>query len=84
MYKILIRKADYPKNTFSIYQKVTVTTDDETGKTVKTYENWEADNLEELQAKYEELLEDYTVGQLMAIDDLNVALNIKITDETEE
>ena len=52
MYKILIKKPQLPKDTFTFYSETTSTVNDETSEVTKTTAIYETDNLSDLADKY--------------------------------
>lgn len=78
MYEILVRKANFPKDTYTVY-KESLDLEGDGDKVV-----WTGESLTELEEKYEELLKTYTGDQLLPIDVLKVELGVSITDETAE
>ena len=48
MYKILIKKPQLPKDTFTFYSETTSTVDDETSEVTKTTAIYETNNLSDL------------------------------------
>jgi hypothetical protein len=62
MYKILIKKAQMPKNTYSLYTETITEVNEETEAVTKTTSIYETDSLDTLAEKYKELLNTYTTG----------------------
>lgn len=83
MYKILIKKAQMPKNTYSLYTETITEVNEETEAVTKTTSIYETDSLDTLAEKYKELLNTYTTGQILVVDELDVNLIANITDTTE-
>ena len=53
MYKILIKKPQLPKDTFTFYSETASTVNDETGEVTKTTALYGTDNLSDLADKYQ-------------------------------
>ena len=80
MYKILIKKPQLPKDTFTFYSETTSTVDDETSEVTKTTAIYETDNLSNLADKYQALLTTYTTTEMKVIEDLDIDMVININD----
>lgn len=80
MYKILIRKPQLPKDTFTFYSETTSTVNDETGEVTKTTAIYETDNLSDLAGKYQALLATYTTTEMKIVEDLDIDMVVNIKD----
>ena len=80
MYKILIRKPQLPKDTFTFYSETTSTVDGETGEVSKTTAIYETDNLSNLADKYQALLATYTTAEIKVVEDLDIDMVVNIND----
>lgn len=80
MYKILIKKPQLPKDTFTFYSETTSTVDDATGEVAKTTAIYETDNLTDLAEKYQSLLATYTTTEIKVVEDLDIDMIINISD----
>lgn len=80
MYKILIKKPQLPKDTFTFYSETASTVDDATGEVTKTTAIYETDNLTDLAKKYQSLLATYTTTEMKVVEDLDIDMIINISD----
>ena len=80
MYKILIKKPQLPKDTFTFYSETTSTVNDETGEVIKTTAIYETDNLSDLADKYQALLATYTTAEIKVVEDLDIDMVVNISD----
>nr|DAO22827.1 MAG TPA: hypothetical protein [Bacteriophage sp.] len=80
MYKILIKKPQLPKDTFTFYSETTSIVDEETEKVTKKTAIFESDDLETVKEKYKILLGTYTTAEMKVVQDLDVEMIINITD----
>ena len=80
MYKILIKKPHFPKDTFTFYSETTSTLNDETGEVTKTTTIYETDNLSDLADKYKTLLATYTTTEMKVVEDLDINMIVNIND----
>ena len=80
MYKILIKKPQLPKDTFTFYSETTSTVNDETGEVTKTTAIYETDNLSNLADKYQALLATYTTAEIKVVEDLDIDMVVNIND----
>ena len=80
MYKILIKKPQLPKDTFTFYSETTSTVNDETGEVSKTTAIYETNNLSDLADKYEALLATYTTAEIKVVEDLDIDMVVNISD----
>ena len=80
MYKILIKKPQLPKDTFTFYSETTSTVDDETSEATKTTTIYETNNLSDLADKYQALLATYTTAEIKVIEDLDINMVVNIND----
>ena len=80
MYKILIKKPQLPKDTFTFYSETTSTVNDETEEVTKTTAIYETDNLSDLADKYQALLATYTTAEIKVVEDLDIDMVININD----
>ena len=80
MYKILIKKPQLPKDTFTFYSETTSTVNDETGGVTKTTAIYETDNLSDLADKYQALLTTYTTTEMKVVENLNIDMIVNIND----
>lgn len=80
MYKILIKKPQLPKDTFTFYSETTSTVDDATEAVTKTTAIYETGNLTDLAEKYKSLLATYTTTEMKVVEDLDINMIIKIND----
>ena len=80
MYKILIKKPQLSKDTFTFYSETTSTVDDEIGEVSKTTAIYETDNLSNLADKYQALLAAYTTTEIKVVEDLDINMVVNIND----
>lgn len=80
MYKILIKKPQLPKDTFTFYSETTSTVDEDTQEVTKKTTIYETDNLTDLADKYKELLSTYTTNEIKVVEDLDIEMLITIND----
>ena len=80
MYKILIKKPQLPKDTFTFYSETTSTVNEETGEATKVTAIYETDNLTELAKKYQSLLASYTTTEIKVVEDLDINMVVNIND----
>lgn len=80
MYKILIKKPQLPKDTFTFYSETTSIVDEETKEVTKKTAIFESDDLETVKEKYKTLLGTYTTAEMKVVQDLDVEMTIDITD----
>ena len=80
MYKILIKKPQLPKDTFTFYSETTSTVNDETSEVTKTTAIYETDNLSDLADKYKTLLATYTTAEMKVVEDLDINMVVNIND----
>ena len=80
MYKILIKKPQLPKDTFTFYSETTSTVNDETSEVTKTTAIYETDNLSDLADKYQALLATYTTAEIKVVEDLDIDMVVNIND----
>ena len=80
MYKILIKKPQLPKDTFTFYSETTSTVNDETGEVSKTTAIYETNNLSDLADKYQALLATYTTAEIKVVEDLDIDMVVNIKD----
>ena len=80
MYKILIKKPQLPKDTFTFYSETTSTINDETEEVSKTTAIYETDNLSDLADKYQTLLATYTTAEMKVVEDLDIDMVVNIND----
>ena len=80
MYKILIKKPQLPKDTFTFYSETTSTVNDETSEVTKTTAIYETDNLSDLADKYQALLATYTTAEIKVVEDLDIDMVVNISD----
>ena len=80
MYKILIKKPQLPKDTFTFYSETTSIVDEETEEVTKKTAVFESDDLETVKEKYKTLLGTYTTAEMKVVQDLDVEMIINITD----
>ena len=80
MYKILIKKPQLLKDTFTFYSETTSTVNDETGEVTKTTAIYETDNLSDLADKYQALLATYTTAEMKVVEDLDIDMVVNIND----
>ena len=80
MYKILIKKPQLPKDTFTFYSETTSTINDETEEVSKTTAIYETDNLSDLADKYQTLLATYTTAEMKVVEDLDIDMVVNISD----
>ena len=80
MYKILIKKPQLPKDTFTFYSETTSTVNDETSEVTKTTAIYETDNLSDLADKYQALLATYTTAEIKVVEDLDIDMVVNIKD----
>ena len=80
MYKILIKKPQLPKDTFTFYSETTSTVNEETGEVSKTTAIYETNNLSDLADKYQTLLATYTTAEMKVVEDLDIDMIVNIKD----
>ena len=80
MYKILIKKPQLPKDTFTFYSETTSIVNDETSEITKTTAIYETDNLSDLADKYQALLATYTTAEIKVVEDLGIDMVVNIND----
>lgn len=80
MYKILIKKPQLPKDTFTFYSETTSIVDEETEEVTKKTAIFESDDLETIKEKYKTLLSTYTTTEMKVVQDLDIEMIINITD----
>ena len=80
MYKILIKKPQLSKDTFTFYSETTSTVNDETGEVTKTTAIYGTDNLSDLADKYQALLATYTTAEIKVVEDLDIDMVVNIND----
>ena len=80
MYKILIKKPQLSKDTFTFYSETTSTVNDETSEVTKTTAIYETDNLSDLADKYQALLATYTTAEMKVVEDLDIDMVVNIND----
>ena len=80
MYKILIKKPQLPKDTFTFYSETTSTVNDETEEVTKTTAIYETNNLSDLADKYQALLATYTTAEIKVVEDLDIDMVVNISD----
>lgn len=80
MYKILIKKPQLPKDTFTFYSETTSTVNEETGEVTKVTAIYETDSLSDLAKKYQSLLASYTTTEIKVIEDLDIDMIVNIND----
>ena len=80
MYKILIKKPQLPKDTFTFYSETTSTVNDETGEATKTPAIYDTNNLSNLADKYQALLATYTTAEIKVVEDLDIDMVVNIND----
>ena len=80
MYKILIKKPQLPKDTFTFYSETASTVNDETGEVTKTTAIYETNNLSNLADKYQALLATYTTAEIKVVEDLDIDMVVNISD----
>lgn len=80
MYKILIKKPQLPKDTFTFYSETTSIVDEETEEVTKKTAIFESDDLEAVKEKYKTLLETYTTTEMKVVQDLDIEMIINIID----
>ena len=80
MYKILIKKPQLPKDTFTFYSETTSTVNEETGEVTKVTAIYETDNLTDLAKKYQSLLASYTTTEIKVVEDLDIDMVVNIND----
>ena len=80
MYKILIKKPQLPKDTFTFYSETTSTVNEETGEVTKVTAIYKTDSLKELAKKYQSLLASYTTTEIKVIEDLDIDMIVNISD----
>ena len=80
MYKILIKKPQLPKDTFTFYSETTSTVNDETGEVTKVNAIYATNSLEELAKKYQSLLASYTTTEIKVVEDLDINMVVNISD----
>ena len=80
MYKILIKKPQLPKDTFTFYSETTSIVDEETKEVTKKIAIFESDDLETVKEKYKTLLSTYTTTEMKVVQDLDIEMIINITD----
>ena len=80
MYKILIKKPQLPKDTFTFYSETTSTVNDETSEVTKNTAIYEINNLSDLADKYQTLLATYTTTEMKVVEDLDIDMVVNIND----
>ena len=80
MYKILIKKPQLPKDTFTFYSETTSTVNEETGEVTKVTAIYETDNLTDLAKKYQSLPASYTTTEIKVVEDLDIDMVVNIND----
>ena len=80
MYKILIKKPQLPKDTFTFYSETTSTVNEETGEVTKITAIYKTDNLTDLAEKYQSLLASYTTTEIKVVEDLDIDMVVNIND----
>ena len=80
MHKILIKKPQLPKDTFTFYSETTSTVNEETGEVTKVTAIYKTDSLKELAEKYQSLLASYTTNEIKAVEDLDINMVVNIND----
>ena len=80
MYKILIKKPQLPKDTFTFYSETTSTVDEETEEVTKVTAIYETDSLTDLAGKYQSLLASYATTEMKVVEDLDIDMIININD----
>ena len=81
MYKILIKKPQLPKDTFTFYSETTSTVNEGTGEVTKVTAIYETDSLTDLAKKYQSLLASYTTTAIKVVEDLDIDMIININDD---
>ena len=80
MYKILIKKPQLPKDTFTFYSETTSTINEETGEATKVTAIYETESLTDLAEKYQSLLASYTTTEIKVVEDLDIDMIVNIND----
>ena len=80
MYKILIKKPQLPKDTFTFYSETTSTVNDGIGEVTKTTAIYETGNLSDLADKYQTLLATYTTTEIKVVENLDIDMIVNIND----
>ena len=80
MYKILIKKPQLPKATFTFYSETTSAVDAELGAVTNTTAIYETDSLSDLADKYQTLLATYTTTEMKVVEDLDIDMIVNIND----
>ena len=80
MYKILIKKPQLPKDTFTFYSETTSTVNEGTGEVTKVTAIYETDSLTDLAKKYQSLLASYTTTEIKVVEDLDIDMIVNISD----
>ena len=80
MYRILIKKPQLPKDTFTFYSETTSTVNDETSEVTKNTAIYEINNLSDLADKYQTLLATYTTTEMKVVEDLDINMIVNIND----
>ena len=80
MYKILIKKPQLPKDTFTFYSETTSTINEETGEATKVTTIYETASLTNLAEKYQSLLASYTTTEIKVVEDLDIDMIVNISD----
>ena len=80
MYKILIKKPQLPKDTFTFYSETTSTVNEGTGEVTKVTAIYKTNSLEELAKKYQSLLASYTTTEIKVVEDLDIDMVVNISD----
>lgn len=80
MYKILIKKPQLPKDTFTFYSETTSTINEETGEATKVTAIYATDSLINLAEKYKSLLASYTTTEIKVVEDLDIDMVVNISD----
>ena len=81
MYKILIKKPQLPKDTFTFYSETTSTVNEGTGEVTKVAAIYETDSLTDLAKQYQSLLASYTTTEIKVVEDLDIDMIININDD---
>ena len=80
MYKILIKKPQLPKDTFTFYSETTSAVNEKTEEVTKTTAIYETDSLSDLANKYQALLATYTTTEMKVVEDLDINMVVNIND----
>ena len=81
MYKILIKKPQLPKDTFTFYSETTSTVNEDTGEVTKVTAIYETDSLTDIEKKYQSLLASYTTTAIKVVEDLDIDTIVNINDD---